>query len=144
VLRISNAYGFGQRLDRGQGVISAWINEILNDKPISVFGSLENTRDFIYIEDVVSAIITVIESSDSTGIFNIGSGLGVELSTVIQELRVISGEEFSVREFPGRTVDRKAIWLDIGKAKQNLGWMPKTSLRQGLEKTWTMAKNNMK
>jgi UDP-glucose 4-epimerase len=143
ILRISNAYGFGQRFDRGQGVISVWINEILNNQPISVFGSLQNVRDFIYIDDVVSAIIATIETSDSQGVFNIGSGNGVELNNIIEELKVISEKDFDVNESAGRSVDRKAIWLDIAKAKEVLKWSPKVSLHEGLERTWTMAKKNM-
>lgn len=143
VLRISNAYGFGQRFDRGQGVISVWINQILSGQPISVFGSLKNVRDFVYIDDVVSAIIASIQTRSSQGIFNIGSGNGVELNNIITELEAISGQDFDVNEFPGRSVDRKAIWLDIAKAKEVLEWAPKTTLHQGLEKTWTMAKKSM-
>ncbi len=144
ILRIANAYGYGQRLDRGQGVISVWINEILNGRPISVFGSLNNIRDFIYIDDVVSAIIATIELSETQAIFNIGSGNGVELNEIVEELKLISGQDFSVSESASRSVDREAIWLDISKAKKDLKWEPKVSLHQGLEETWNTAKQNKK
>jgi UDP-glucose 4-epimerase len=136
ILRISNAYGPGQRLDRGQGVIGTWLNEIKQGNPITVFGAIDNVRDFIFVDDVIDAIVATINNSDSSGVFNIGSSIGISLENVISEIRGVTESDFEINQRDSRSVDRKAIWLDISKARRDLNWNPKVTLKNGLQTTW--------
>lgn len=136
ILRISNAYGPGQRLNRGQGVIGTWLNEVFQGNPISVFGSIENTRDFVFIDDVVNAIVAAMNQSTNLEIFNIGSGVGVSLNSIIDEIQQVTGNEIAIKKMEARSVDRAANWLDIRKAQDILNWTPTTSLREGIQMTW--------
>ena len=136
ILRISNAYGPGQRLNRGQGVIGTWLSQVLDGNHISVFGSLENVRDFVFIDDVVNAVVSGIDHSTNTDIFNIGSGVGLTLNELIQQIRIITGVDFAINQLDGRSVDRTSIWLDIDKAEAELNWKPLVTLEDGLKLSW--------
>ena len=136
ILRISNAYGPGQRLNRGQGVIGTWLSQVLDGNPISVFGSLENVRDFVFIDDVVSAVISGIDRSAKSDVFNIGSGVGLTLNELIQQIRTVTGVDFAINQLDGRSVDRTSIWLNIDKAEAELNWKPLVSLEDGLKLSW--------
>ncbi len=136
VLRISNAYGPGQRLNRGQGVIGTWLSQVLDGNPISVFGSLENVRDFVFIDDVVNAVVSGMNHSAKSDLFNIGSGIGLTLNELIQQIRTVTGVDFAINHLEGRSVDRTSIWLNIDKAKADLNWKPLVSLEDGLKLSW--------
>jgi UDP-glucose 4-epimerase len=136
ILRISNAYGPGQRLDRGQGVIGTWLSQVLDGNSISVFGSLENVRDFVFIDDVVNAVVSGINHSAKSDVFNIGSGIGLALNELIQQIRTVTGVDFAINHLEGRSVDRTSIWLNIDKAKADLNWKPLVSLEDGLKLSW--------
>jgi UDP-glucose 4-epimerase len=136
ILRISNAYGPGQRLNRGQGVIGTWLSQVLDGKPISVFGSLDNVRDFVFIDDVVNAVVSGIEHSDKSDVFNIGSGVGLTLNELIQQIRTVTGVNFDINQLDGRSVDRTSIWLNIDKAEEELNWKPLVTLEDGLKWSW--------
>ena len=136
ILRISNAYGPGQRLNRGQGVIGTWLSQVLNENPISVFGSLENVRDFVFIDDVVNAVVSSINHSAKSDVFNIGSGAGLTLNELIQQIRTVTGVDFAINQLDGRSVDRTSIWLNIEKAEAELNWKPLVTLEDGLKLSW--------
>lgn len=136
VLRISNAYGPGQRLNRGQGVIGTWLSQVLDGNPISVFGSLENVRDFVFIDDVVSAVVSGTNHSAKSDVFNIGSGVALTLNELIQQIRTVTGVDFAINQLDERSVDRTSIWLNIDKAEAELNWKPSVSLENGLKLSW--------
>ena len=136
ILRISNAYGPGQRVNRGQGVIGTWLSQVLDGNPISVFGSLENVRDYIFIDDVVNAVVSGINHSAKSDVFNIGSGIGITLNELIQQIRTVTGVDFAINQLDGRSVDRTSIWLNIDKAEAELSWKPLVTIEDGLKLSW--------
>ena len=136
ILRIANAYGPGQRTDRGQGVIASWIRAIAEHGAIHVFGSLNVIRDFIFIDDLVRAIRMASDYQGDSDIFNIGSGQGVTLHDVAELLKLTTDAEFEMTFDPDRGIDRPAFWLDTSHARTNLGWAPEISLSEGLKRTW--------
>ena len=136
ILRISNAYGPGQRVNRGQGVIGTWLSQVLDGNPISVFGSLENVRDYIFIDDVVNAVVSGLNHSAKSDVFNIGSGIGITLNELIQQIRTVTGVDFAINQLDGRSVDRTSIWLNIDKAEAELSWKPLVTIEDGLKLSW--------
>lgn len=132
VLRISNAYGPGQRTGTGQGVIAHWLAAAAAGEPVRVLGDLRQARDFVHVDDVVSALRSARRGGPP--VVNIGSGrpttLG-ELASLVDEL--LGGVEM---EYAGsRGFDVQHTWLEIGLAKESMGWMPSVSLRDGLTRT---------
>lgn len=138
VIRLGSMYGPGHRTDPGHGVIMHWLSAISAGRPIDVIGGDETRRDFIYIDDVVDALVRLI-STPIDGIpylINIGSGEPTSLGELLRGVIKATGERPLVRRHPARGFDRREIWLDIGLASETLGWVPQTDLLDGLTHTW--------
>ncbi len=136
-LRLTNTYGPGMRVkDARQTFLGIWIRNVIEGKPILVFGDGTQLRDFNYVDDVVDALLLAALDPKADGqVFNLGSKEVVNLLQVAQMLSELkAGASYQVVPFPP---ERKAI--DIGdyysnfdKFQATTGWQPKISLSQGL------------
>ncbi len=135
-LRISNPYGPLQRTHASQGAIAVFMGKIMANEDIVVWGDGSIVRDFIYIEDVVSAFVAAIDAGVHDGIYNIGSGMGYSIKSIIGELREVVGKHFNVVYTPKRDFDVPSNVLDNTSAVINLQWSPRVALRDGLAATW--------
>lgn len=139
-LRVSNAYGPGQNLSRPQGIIGiAWRNH-LKGTPTTLYAAEATARDFIYVDDVGDLCIDIARS-DFFGALNCGSGLAVTLAEVLGAMSEVAGAELLVEHQRAREFDVPRSVLDIELAR-SLGWGPRVSLREGLERTWTWMNTN--
>ena len=137
-LRLTNTYGPGMRVrDARQTFLGIWIRNLIEGKPIQVFGDGLQLRDFNYVDDVVNAILISGQDSRADGqIFNLGSDEVVnlkQLAEMMVEMR--PSTKFNIVPFPP---ERKAIdigdyYSDFKKIQTMLGWQPKVGIRQGLE-----------
>lgn len=135
ILRVTNLYGPKQKIGRGLGVIGEWINSIQNNNSIHVFGSLMNSRDFIYVSDVVNAInLSII--TDIKGIYNIGSGVSSTLNEVVNILRTVHFENFDLIFSDNRSFDRKKVNISVDKFIKATSWTPTKNLREGILLTY--------
>jgi len=145
-LRYTNIYGPRQRSTKNEsGVITIFINCVRNGKRPMIFGDGEQTRDFIYVSDIVDANILAAESEQSPGeVFNIGYGKETSINTLAETLRKISNKEDLIPERgPERAADFRRCAADITKAGKVLGFKPKVPLETGLRKTldWWKSSN---
>lgn len=143
-LRLTNTYGPGMRIkDARQTFIGIWIRQLLQGKPFEVWGG-EQLRDFNYVEDVVDAFLMAAADEKANGcIFNLGSDEVVSLKQLAELLIDVSKKgQFNIRGFPEdhKKIDIGDYYSDYQLISQALGWKPKTSLREGLEKTITYYK----
>jgi UDP-glucose 4-epimerase len=136
VLRLSNPYGPRQPFDKGQGVIAVFIHNILSGKPLEVWGDGAQLRDYLYIEDAIDAFIAVLKKETPSKIYNFGSGEPTSVNDIIKILREVSGRDFKVVYRPSRSADVPKNFLDISRAKNQLGWKPAIELKDGIQKTW--------
>lgn len=137
VLRVSNAYGPGQAAKRGQGVIGHWMTALREGKPITIFGDGSAARDYVFVDDVVDAVLKAIDlDSARGGTFNIGSGVPTTLTDLVGSLQVATGAEVCVEYLPDRGFDVPATWLDVEKARIELGWTARVGTDAGLARTW--------
>ena len=141
VLRISNVYGPGQRTGTGQGVVAHWLAAALHGEPIELFGDPDARRDYVYVDDVVEAILAATDAlADGRELpptVNVGAGRPTSLRDLLAELAGVVGEErIEVKEMVARSFDRRDTWLDVSLAERTLGWRPTTSLASGLRSTW--------
>ncbi len=136
VLRVANPYGPYQQ-PKGQGVIAATVQKILLSQPAEIWGDGTVTRDYIYIDDVVDAIMAAARLDDDSAprLYNIGSGIGRTINEVIDSLCKIHGPIEVLRQ-PGRTLDVPVSVLSIHRAQQFLGWTPRTDWQEGLSATY--------
>lgn len=140
ILRPSNAFGYRQDPLGNVGAITHFLNNILEKKKITIWGDGSTVRDFIFIKDLVEGIYkaSVFNKSD---IFNLGSGSGITINTLIELIQEVVNKEVLVEYQPSRKYDVPEISLDISKASEFLGWTPATPLRKGIELTWNFLKS---
>jgi len=139
-LRLTNTYGPGMRVkDARQTFLGIWIRQLIEQKPIQIFGSGEQRRDFNFVTDVVEALLGAAASRDTDGqVFNLGHYEHVSLKELAALLVQLNGNgRYESIPFPE---DRKAIdigdyYADFHKIDKLLGWSPHVILKDGLKKT---------
>ncbi|GGI28269.1 NAD-dependent epimerase/dehydratase family protein [Pedobacter mendelii] len=134
--RYQNVYGPGQSLSNPYtGILSIFSTLIKNNKAINVFEDGKETRDFVYIDDVVDATILGIENDAANGhVFNVGTGVPTEVNTVVSELLANYGKEVSVKISGNyRLGDIRHNFADLTKIKNTLGFEPKVSFKDGIK-----------
>ncbi len=137
-VRYSNVYGIKQDPSNPYcGVVSKFIEAIANDKVISVHGDGQQTRDFTYVTDTVEATLIALLSPRSDGmVFNVGSGFEVSVLKLADEIGKAFGKEPRIEHIDRRDIDniRRRV-LNIEKIRSRLRWQPRTTLRQGIQRT---------
>ena len=142
-LRYFNVYGpYQDPNGEYAAVIPKFILSILTNKSPIIYGDGCQTRDFIFIEDVVNANIFAAENQIS-GIFNIGSGQETSINALYKKIRQISGKDINALYKDTRAGDIKVSYADITKIKKQ-GYTIDNSLDSGLEKTYTWFRNTYK
>lgn len=135
ILRIFNVYGPGQT-DAYAGVITKFLNNISENKPLIIFGDGSFTRDFVSVQDVVSAINCSIDNLDrkKAEIYNIASGKHVSIKEIADLMLSVSGKSLEIKHEPEKKGDIPHSQTLIDKAKQELGFSPSVNLKDGLTK----------
>ena len=134
-LRYFNVYGPRQDANSDYAaVIPKFIKRVLEDKPPIIYGDGNQTRDFIFVKDVVKANIMAAESN-ATGFFNIASGKQISINELANIILEIMGKDFEPIHQKPRPGDIKHSVADISKANSKLRYQPKYSLMEGLRIT---------
>ena len=135
-MRIFYVFGPGQRL----GSLIPTIFSSLKNNKLPTLNNLNNANDYIFIDDVVNALYLASTCEFSSGIFNIGSGLSSSVLDIFRyaESIVLKTNKISrqLEKIAPKSQSNINFWADISKAKKELGWIPKTSINRGLDKTW--------
>lgn len=134
ILRPFNVYGPGQSPEYA-GVISKFIENIRQNKPLVIYGDGSYTRDFIHVDDVVCAFANAISHIDNKRgeTYNIASGNATSIKSVAEMLLEFSGKKLDIVFKPQKQGDIQHSQADISKAKKELDFSPKTSLKDGLK-----------
>ena len=136
IIRPSNPYGERQNPGGIQGAISVFLGKIFKNETIEIWGDGKVVRDFIYVKDLVDGIIAATKIKTQNRIYNIGSGEGHSLNAIVEIMQNIINKQIMVVFKQARVFDVPAIYLDISRAKQDLGWKPKISIEIGITRTW--------
>ena len=131
ILRFANVYGPGQNSGAEGGVVAVFADRFQHKQTVEIFGDGEQTRDFVYVKDVVQANLAAIKSG-STGTFNIGSGSHISINVLQKTLQKLTKTELKPLYRPPRLGDIPHSALDSSKAKNLLGWQPQYNLDKGL------------
>ena len=133
-LRYFNVYGPRMRSGPYAGVIYKFIVSLLKEEPPIIYGDGNQTRDFVYVEDVAEANIKALESS-YVGAINIGTGKEVTINDLFKMIsKLINSNAKPLKAHP-RPGDIRRSRADIRLARERLGWTPRTELIDGLNKT---------
>ena len=136
-LRYFNVYGPRQDTSEYANAISIFLNRIKDGKSLTIFGDGKQTRDFVFIEDVVTANILAATQSAAVGeIFNIATGQATSINQITDIIKQISGRESPIIYADPRAGEVRDSRANIDKARKLLGYSPKTNLKDGLLLTW--------
>lgn len=137
-VRISNAYGPGQPVAPGQGVIAHWLAAAAEGRALRLLGDPATTRDYVYVDDVTQALVRIHHhEGELPATLNVGSGVPTTLAALADVvLTVVEDPAVTLDIAPGRSFDVARTWLDNSLAQRILGWTPHTSLLQGVRRSW--------
>jgi len=141
IVRPSNVYGPGQSLRSGFGVIRTMLEHVLRGTMMEIWGDGTSIRDFLYIDDMVSALITLIDFPHDNNTYNVGSGIGFSLNQLKEIIESICGKKLAAVYRPSRKTDVKTIILDSSRLIEKTKWFPSVSLEHGIELTWKWLKH---
>lgn len=140
VARPGNAYGPGQQPFRGQGFIATAMASALEGKSLDIFGDGSVVRDYIHARDLANALISLLRAGKVGEAYNVGTGRGVTLRTLLDEhivpILAEAGYSLDIRYTPARGVDVPYNVLDVGKIGNGPSFSPAMDLDAGLRETW--------
>jgi len=142
VLRIANPFGERQRTQASQGVVAVFMGKVLRGEPVEIWGDGSVVRDYIYIADVINALLVSSDYSGSEHVFNIGSGRGHSLNEVLDAIEKITGLVAIRCNTPSRVFDVPASVLSIERARYALGWSPQVNFDDGLRRFFEWIKGH--
>ncbi|WLR54787.1 NAD-dependent epimerase/dehydratase family protein [Mesobacillus subterraneus] len=134
ILRYANVYGPRQDAEGEGGVVSIFMKKMINNEPPIIFGNGEQTRDFIYVEDVAAANIAAMEK-DCRGVFNISSNQEMTINSLVDEINSSLKTKLAPIHKKFRAGDILHSCLNNLLAQNKLGWEPRFSFKEGLKKT---------
>lgn len=141
ILRYANVYGPRQNPFGEAGVVAIFIEKMLTGQQPIINGDGKQTRDFVYVGDVVRANILALDYPKSDT-FNVGTGKETDVNTIFRELNKIVGKNLPEKHGPAKEGEQQRSVIDYLKIKKALGWKPLVSLEEGLRKTVEYFKAN--
>lgn len=141
-LRPGNVYGPRQDSSAESGAIGIFATQLMRGEQVYINNDGQTTRDYIYVDDVVSALIKSAES-DYVGVLNVGTGRETSTNSLFEVTASVVGAQASpeYREEIGDTVKR--VGLDISAARSELGWQPEIDIEEGISKTVEWYRENI-
>ncbi len=134
-LRFANVYGPRQTIETEAGVITIFCETLLSGKQPFIQGDGEQTRDFVYVEDVAEAVIESLSNEAAHGIYNVSSETETSVNDLLLELSRAAERELAPVYGAPRRGDIRHSSLSYKRLHQETGWRPKISLTEGLERT---------
>jgi UDP-glucose 4-epimerase len=140
-LRYSNVYGPRQDPHGEAGVVAIFCGHILAQRPCTIYGDGEQTRDYVYVGDVARANLAALSTSAS-GAFNIGTGRETSVNQLFRALARIAGINEPPTFAPMRPGEQRRSVISPARAASELGWQSQITLEEGLKRTFEFFKSN--
>jgi UDP-glucose 4-epimerase len=134
-LRYSNVYGPRQDPHGEAGVVAIFCGNLAAGKPSTINGTGEQTRDYVYVEDVARANVLALENETSSGAFNIGSGVETSVNELYELLQELSGKDLPPKHGQAKPGEQLRSVVDPDRAGRILDWRPAVDLATGLKQT---------
>lgn len=134
-LRYANVYGPRQDPHGEAGVVAIFCGNLAAGKQSTINGSGEQTRDYVYVGDVVRANLLALENGVPSGAYNIGTGVETSVVELYELLREGAGSDLTANHGPAKPGEQARSCIDPSKAKELLNWGPQTTLQEGLALT---------
>jgi UDP-glucose 4-epimerase len=133
-LRLGNVYGPRQDPHGEAGVVAIFLSRIAGGQPATIFGDGGQTRDYVFVGDVVRAFVAAVGADGR--VFNVGTGIETSVLELWQACIEAAGVDAEVVHDPARLGELRRSCLDPARAERELGWRPEVPLREGLRRTW--------
>ncbi len=134
-LRLANVYGPRQSPHGEAGVVAIFTHRLLHGEPCIVNGDGEQTRDYVYVEDVAEAVALALARDEVVGVFNVATGTETSVNELYRRLSRLAGVDRAPVHGPSRPGEQRRSVLDASRAKAVLGWSPAITLDEGLART---------
>lgn len=136
VLRPGNVYGRPRAHERPQGVVEHWMMALLRGAPLEAWNDLAMVRDYLYIDDLVDAIMAALHRPLRSTVLNVGTGIGTDLRTLAELLQEVAGRKAPVIVRSSVKGTITANVLDASRLREEWGIAPRVGLREGAARTW--------
>jgi UDP-glucose 4-epimerase len=133
-LRFANVYGPRQESSLEGGVVAIFLERMAAGEETAIYGDGGQTRDYIYVGDVVRAVVAAADHDG--GVYNVGTGVETSVNELHAACRRVTGSDLEPRYEPARPGDIRRSAVDPSLAQRELGWQPEASLEDGLRRTW--------
>ena len=142
VLRLSCVYGPGENYDRA---IPNFIKSAIKNEPIMIYGDGLDTRDYLYVDDAINALLLSIREKSAQGVFNIASSKGYKIRDIAKTIIKLCNSRSKIN-FYKRRKKFYNLFFNISKAKEKIKFLPKTTIEEGLLKeiAWFRWKNRLR
>ena len=145
IYRISNVYGEGQNTTKGLGIINTFIEKIISEKKINIFGNGENVRNYVYVKDVAQLLSVSIEADiQKSNIYNLSSNDTLSINELVEIIKKIIPEHFDVIYEKQRQSDNPAVYLNNSRILNDHPTFHFTPIEKGILETYLFIKNNKK
>ena len=134
-LRLGNVFGPRQMAKLEGGVVAIFMDRLLAGESVTIFGDGGQQRDFVFVADVVAAMLAAV--GQNGGVFNIGSGVATSVNDLYAACRRVAGSGGDPEYAPARPGELYRSVLDAARAEQQLGWQRAHDLESGLRETWS-------
>jgi UDP-glucose 4-epimerase len=141
-LRYGNVYGPRQNPHGEAGVVAVFLNKMLKGGQPVINGDGRQTRDYVYISDVVEANRLALKD-DARGPYNVGTGIETDVNTIFSALRELTGGRCEEKHGPAKAGEQQRSSIDASKIKRGLGWSPQVSFAEGMKLTAEWFKKNI-
>lgn len=135
IMRYANVYGPRQNPLGEAGVVAIFSSLLINGKQVTINGDGRQTRDYIYVADVVAANLAGL-ATESNMTINVGTGIETDVVTLYEHLRQAGGSDLSPRHGPAKPGEQSRSVISPRRAKELLGWEPRIELAEGLRRTY--------
>lgn len=133
--RYFNVYGPGDEQQPVTRAVPSWIKSAFTGEPLTLYWGGKQTKDYIFVEDVVRANLLAAQKSRGCVVYNIGSGVGRKMIDVAKTLEKVFGKKLKIKQMGNREGDPNVLVADVSKIRKALGWKPLVDFESGLRKT---------
>jgi UDP-glucose 4-epimerase len=135
-LRYGNVYGPRQNPYGEAGVVAIFLNKMLNGGQPVINGDGNQTRDYVYVKDVVKANILSLENIDKVGIYNVGTSIEISVNDLFKEINKNFDNKYKEVHGPAKLGEQKTSCLSYGKIKKDMNFIPETDFSEGIKETY--------
>lgn len=143
ILRFANVYGPRQYKGGEAGVVAIFTEAMANEKACTLYGDGKQTRDFVYVDDVVAALVLAADI-DCRGEINISTGEEIDMWQMVEAIETAAGHKLKLELAPARAGEQRRSVLLNTRALETLNWRPQTNFTEGVRRTYEWVKNNTK